>query len=147
MTASPPIPAGPSRLDMVLKPDIMAPGNKVISLNTNNSYLQNYGGTNKSSVPSTIYTTEGRSNSIPTDYFRLSGTSMATPVVSGSRGTDAAKVPALSPDTIKARLMLSADKWAQPDGTWIPVPSEPATLTFPPRCMHRGCQPGGAVPA
>ena len=30
---------GPSRLDLVLKPDLVAPGNRVISLNTNNSYL------------------------------------------------------------------------------------------------------------
>ena len=38
---------GPSRLDLVMKPDIIAPGNKVISLDANNSTLDNYaGGTN-----------------------------------------------------------------------------------------------------
>ena len=40
MTGSPPIPAaGPSRLDLVLKPDIVAPGNKIISLDAKNSTL------------------------------------------------------------------------------------------------------------
>src|SRR5207302_5207325 len=38
---------GPSRLDYVLKPDIIAPGNRVISLDSNNSYLESsFGGTN-----------------------------------------------------------------------------------------------------
>ncbi len=35
---------GPSRLDLILKPDIIAPGNKVISLDSSNSYLDSYAG-------------------------------------------------------------------------------------------------------
>ena len=47
---------GPSRLDLVLKPDIVAPGNRVISVDANNSYLDNYtGGTND--IPLSAYCT------------------------------------------------------------------------------------------
>jgi len=43
-------------------------------------------------------------------YLTLSGTSMATPVVSGAAALMLEKDPSLSPDTIKARLMKTASK-------------------------------------
>ena len=46
----------------------------------------------------------------PTDYFKLSGTSMATPVVSGAAALMLQENPALTPDAIKARLMKTATK-------------------------------------
>jgi serine protease AprX len=107
---------GPSRLDFVMKPDIVAPGNRIVSLNDPNSTLStNYSGGNL--IPFSYYC----NNSSPTfsnRYFRLSGTSMAAPVVSGAAALMLQANPALSPDTIKARLMISADKWRYPDGTY-----------------------------
>ena len=44
-----------------------------------------------------------------TDYLRLSGTSMAAPVVAGAIATMVEK-DGLTPDTIKARLMKTAFK-------------------------------------
>ncbi len=109
---------GPTRLDLILKPDLVAPGNQVVSLNTNNSWLaQTYGATNLIPLSSYSYTT---SSSTSTRYFRLSGTSMAAPVVSGAIALMVQANPALSPDTIKARLMISADKWTNPNGTADP---------------------------
>src|SRR6185295_3467473 len=43
-------------------------------------------------------------------YFQLSGTSMATPVVSGTVALMLQKSSGLTPDTIKARLMKTATK-------------------------------------
>ncbi len=98
---------GPTRLDLVMKPDIVAPGNKVVSDNSIGSYLYNYYSGN--CVPETAGT-----------YYMLSGTSMAAPVVSGAAALLLQKYPTLSPDTVKARLMLSADKWSDPSGNSDP---------------------------
>ena len=110
---------GPSRLDLVLKPDIIAPGNKVISVCSNGSTLDTYaGGTND--IPMSTYCRFPIS--MPSwSYFRLSGTSMATPVVAGAAALLLQASPNLSPDTVKARLMVSADKWAAPDSKGNPT--------------------------
>jgi len=105
---------GPSRVDLVLKPDIIAPGNKVISLDASGSALDTYaGGTN--TIPQSLYKYVKSGDLISRDYFCLSGTSMA--VVAGAAALLLQADPTLTPDTIKARLMLSADKWTAPDGT------------------------------
>jgi serine protease AprX len=101
---------GPSRLDLVLKPDIVAPGNRVISTVANTSYLdQFFGATND--VPLSAYSRQTTNQNTSAKYMVLSGTSMAAPVVAGAAALLLQKDPTLSPDTIKARLMISADKW------------------------------------
>lgn len=45
-----------------------------------------------------------------TDYYRLSGTSMAASMVSGAAALLIQKQPALTPDQVKARLMKTATK-------------------------------------
>ena len=106
---------GPSRLDYVLKPDIIAPGNRVISLEVNNSYLQNnYASSN--GVPWS-YLYGSTQSGVSICYFYLSGTSMAAPVVSGAAALLLEANPDLTPDIVKARLMVSADKWLAPDGS------------------------------
>jgi serine protease AprX len=118
---------GPSRLDLILKPDIIAPGNKIISLYTTSSYL---GATfSGNAVPGSAYSTSTTASSQA--YYTFSGTSMAAPVVSGAVALMLQKYPALTPDVVKARLMLSADKWTQPDGTTDPCAFGAGYLNIP----------------
>jgi Subtilisin-like serine proteases len=100
---------GPSRLDFVLKPDIVAPGDGVISTLANNSYLDRQFG-NANVVNISEYR-DVRVDRPSNRYMRLSGTSMAAPVVAGAVALLLEKEPWLTPDTVKARLMVTADKW------------------------------------
>jgi len=101
---------GPSLFDFTVKPDIMAPGNLITStLNAPTSWLaQNYESDIR--VANSAYIKGGTGYS--SNYAILSGTSMATPVVSGAVALMLQLQPNLTPDTVKVRLMVSADKWA-----------------------------------
>jgi len=90
---------GPTTYDHVVKPDVVAPGNLVVSLNSHASTLDNEFTGNE--VPGN-YTNH--------DYFSLSGTSMATPAVAGGVALMLQKDSTLTPDQIKARLMKTAYK-------------------------------------
>lgn len=90
---------GPTTYDHVVKPDIMAPGNDVVSLAAPGATLE-------ASYPNDIVTgSDGNA-----DYFTLSGTSMATPVVAGAAALMLEEQNTLTPDQVKARLMKTAYK-------------------------------------
>jgi serine protease AprX len=96
---------GPTWIDMTLKPDLVAPGNLVTSLLADGSTLaRTYP---QSIVPVSSYSNDKHGKSA---YFTLSGTSMATPMVSGAAALMIEQDPTLTPDTVKARLMQSATK-------------------------------------
>lgn len=94
---------GPSMGDLVSKPDIVAPGNAMVSLAAAGSTLVTQAGTNL--LDPISYGGTGSKS-----YLVLSGTSMAAPVVAGGVAQLLEADPTLSPDTVKARLMLSATK-------------------------------------
>ncbi len=95
---------GPTLLDHVIKPDLVAPGNLVVSLAVTGSTLdRNFSG---NEVDPDLY----GSYSNTASYFRLSGTSMAAPMVSGAVALMLERVPGLTPDQVKARLMKTASK-------------------------------------
>jgi serine protease AprX len=98
---------GPSLFDNVVKPDLVAPGNAIISLYTPGDTLDQELPGNE--VPLSLFQTNG-SNASSGTYFVLSGTSMATPLVSGAAALMLQQNPALTPDQIKARLMKTAFK-------------------------------------
>ncbi|MFZ0418322.1 MAG: S8 family peptidase [Candidatus Sulfotelmatobacter sp.] len=98
---------GPTVVDAVVKPDLVAPGNLLVSLEAPNSTLYNEFPTDQ--VPYSYYVNGGSSAISPT-YFQLSGTSMATGIVSGVVADVLQKSPNLTPDQVKARLMLTAYK-------------------------------------
>jgi serine protease AprX len=78
------------------KPDLVAPGKNIIA------YLPDV---NSLTIP--VEHPEGIVNQ---SYFRMSGTSMAAPVVSGAAALLIQSNPNLSPDQVKYRLMATANK-------------------------------------
>jgi serine protease AprX len=72
---------GPTLLDHIVKPDLVAPGNRVIPAlaGTNANLCKQYPANR---VAYAYY--ENGSSGTSSDYYRLSGTSMATPIVSGA---------------------------------------------------------------
>ncbi|MGA8027048.1 MAG: S8 family peptidase [Bryobacteraceae bacterium] len=99
---------GPTQIDHIVKPDIVAPGNQVVSLLAkNNATLITQNPANN--VPVSYYqdpNNHGASNA----YFMLSGTSMAAPVVSGAAADLLEAQPTLTPDQVKALIMQTAYK-------------------------------------
>jgi serine protease AprX len=99
---------GPSLIDYVVKPDLVAPGTWIVSLRAAGSYID-------TTYPGLALTMGEYRNDVhgatkPGDYFVLSGTSMAAPMVSATAALMLQKDPSLTPGTVKARLMKSATK-------------------------------------
>jgi serine protease AprX len=90
---------GPTALDMSAKPDLVAPGVGTESLA--DPYSAFYG----SKAPYLLDGTVARSYK---PYLALSGTSMATPVVSGSVALMLQANPALTPNAVKGLLQYTA---------------------------------------
>ena len=65
---------GPTRIDRVVKPDLVAHGNRVISINAASSYLTTQQSANLIKAPAAS----------KAEYYQLSGTSMAAAVVTGA---------------------------------------------------------------
>jgi serine protease AprX len=84
---------GPTLYDNLPKPDVAASGRRVVSLRAVGSYLDQ-------TLPDRV---EGDGK-----YFRLSGTSMAAPVVSGVAALVIAQRPSLQPNQVKYILKQTA---------------------------------------
>ena len=78
-----------------VKPDLVAPGTNIIARLVN----QNMG-----------LAGAHPANKVGSQYFRMSGTSMAAPMVSGAAALLLQDEPGLTPDQVKYRLMATANK-------------------------------------
>jgi len=87
---------GPARYEIVVKPDVVAPGTKIVSLEAQNSYL------------STTYPQWHIAGSGKNAYMRLTGTSMATAVVSGGVALLLNAQPSLNPMQVKISMQMGA---------------------------------------
>ena len=83
---------GPTAFDYVLKPDLVAPGNKVVSLQAPTSYLATH-------YPERL---------VAGGYLQLSGTSMSAAVVSGAVALLLESSPNLTPQQVKVALQATA---------------------------------------
>ena len=87
---------GPTRYDLVLKPDLVAPGRRMTSAEAVGSLL------------SANFPERHVAGSGPNAYIQLSGTSMAAAVVSGAAALLLEERPGLQPLTTKAALQLTS---------------------------------------
>ncbi len=81
-------------VDGVAKPDLVAPGRNIIALLPSNSR--------------TTISEDHPNNRVNANYFRMSGTSMAAPIVSGAVALLLKDEPNLNPDQVKYRLKATA---------------------------------------
>ncbi len=87
---------GPTMYDLVMKPDLVAPGSRVTSAEAAGSYL------------STAFPQRHVAGTGATGYMQLSGTSMAASVVSGSAALLLESRPRLSPRETKLALQMTS---------------------------------------
>jgi serine protease AprX len=87
---------GPTRYDLIIKPDLVAPGAHVVSAEAPGSVL--------STTLSDRHVTGTGENS----YFELSGTSMSSAVTSGAVALLLQERPELNPSSVKAVLQLTS---------------------------------------
>src|SRR5206468_1764991 len=87
---------GPTRYDLVIKPDLAAPGSHIVSAEAADSYLAK------------TYASRHVTGSGPNAYLQLSGTSMAAGVVSGAAALLLDARSSLKPSDIKAAFQVTS---------------------------------------
>ncbi len=96
--------------DSNAKPDLVAPGRRIVSLRVPGSALDTL-------FPDRVVVARNGST-----YFRLTGTSMATAVVSGAAALLLAGRPNLTPDQVKALLVGTTQPYGEDSGQVLPDP-------------------------
>ena len=97
---------GPTLFDEFAKPDVVAPGNRLISMRVPGSYIDVVFPQNL--IPVATYAPTAPAETEPS-YLMLSGTSTSAPVTAGAAALMLGADPSLTPDDIKVRLMTTAD--------------------------------------
>jgi serine protease AprX len=114
--------------DGFAKPEIMAPGSRIVS----------------TLAPGSAFTTMCPTCILPGGYIRAGGTSMAAPVVSGTVALMLERRPELTPDQVKAMLMRSGRDVA---GGVPEVNAGGAVFSTWPKTANQGLEPNTLVNA
>jgi serine protease AprX len=96
--------------DSNAKPDLVAPGRRLVSVRVPGSALD------------TLFRDRVVAARNGSTYFRLTGTSMATAVVSGAAALLLARRPNLTPDQVKSLLVRTTQPYGQDSGQVLPDP-------------------------
>src|SRR5882672_211913 len=96
--------------DSNAKPDLVAPGRRIVSLRVPGSALDTL-------FPDRVVVAQNGAT-----YFRLTGTSMATAVVSGAAALLLQGRPNLTPDQVKALLVGTTQRYGWDSGQALPDP-------------------------
>jgi len=96
--------------DSNAKPDLVAPGRRIVSLRVPGSALDVL-------FPDRVVVAQNGAT-----YFRLTGTSMATAVVSGAAALLLQRRPTLTPDQVKALLVGTTQPYGEDSGQVLPDP-------------------------
>src|SRR5438309_1629775 len=96
--------------DSNAKPDLVAPGRRIVSLRVPGSALDTL-------FPDRVVVAQNGAT-----YFRLTGTSMATAVVSGAAALLLQRRPTLTPDQVKALLVGTTQQYGGDSGQVLPYP-------------------------
>src|SRR5438876_324898 len=96
--------------DSNAKPDLVAPGRRLVSLRVPGSALDTL-------FPDRVVVAQNGAT-----YFRLTGTSMATAVVSGAAALLLQRRPTLTPDQVKALLVGTTQQYGGWSGQVLPDP-------------------------
>ena len=100
---------GPTLYDEFAKPDLVAPGNHIVSLRAPWSWVDLTYPQTRVAVSTYI---PNAPSWMPSSYAVMSGTSAAAPIVAGAAALMVEQDPTLTPGEVKLRLMDSADKLA-----------------------------------
>ncbi len=127
---------GVTPIDGLAKPDLVAPGRKVVSLRSPGSTLDQ-------ELPDRVVA--GLDPLAPA-YFRLSGTSMAAPVVAGVVALVLERSPALTPAQVKGRLRGTATAlpFGSPETTGSGLVDAPAAVAASDQTADAGADPVSA---
>ena len=118
---------GPTGIDHIVKPDLVAPGNRVVSYQAIGATLSTNNPGNQ--IPISAYD-PGGSSADSNLFLTLSGTSMAAPVVSGIAAMLIDQNTNITPDQVKAKLMRSAWKGFAATMSTTVTNSNGSTTTF-----------------
>ena len=97
--------------DSNAKPDLVAPGRRIVSIRVPGSTLDTL-------FPDRVVAAQNGST-----YFRLTGTSMATAIVSGAAALLLERRPDLTPDQVKELLVSTTQPYGQQSGQVLPGPT------------------------
>jgi len=95
---------GPTAIDYLAKPDLVAPGTGIVSLSAPGSFFY-------AAKPQLLV--DGLRPTAYKPYLSLTGTSMAAPVVTGTVALMLQANPALTPNAVKAILQYTAQDYPQ----------------------------------